>query len=222
MKKVCFILCVIIFTSTLLACFSASSSPKNDIETSTETTEIVIGSDRDIVLKENHPKLWDDAKKATGVWGNEITAEKVVLERRYDSIYKDNHILELTINEKELNGEKVEYIDEVYFYFSRFDETVSFEEALDIVATYLPKEIMEQYYSDGISFSETTGTKKYVKEFELKDGDNSNNPNLATSFGICIWVDDNENAVDGKVGYGLFYPNNKENAEDWDYNFLEN
>ena len=90
MRKLCVLLCLIICISTLSGCFSILPTPQtNDKSTSgsdkTDTSsQVELGSDKEIVLKANHPKYLDDAQAATSVWKNEIDAKKWTIVNKMD------------------------------------------------------------------------------------------------------------------------------------------
>ena len=231
MKKFYALLCLIMCISTLSGCVSFmpttqtddnSTSGEVDVDTS---TQIVLGSDREITLKENHPKYLDDVQNANDVWKNEIEADKVVIVGPYDSVYSDDHIIEISTSEDEVDGKEIEYISSVSIYFSRFDKAVSFEEALDIVATYLPKDTIQQYYKEEMSFSELTDFEnqtRYAKAYELKNDSDRDLPKLYTSFGVMLWVDESGNAVEARIDYVVFSPFDDATMDVWNYNYFAN
>lgn len=232
MKKICVLLCLVLCISTLTGCFSLlpTTPQTDDKNTSGEadadtSTQIVLGSDKEIALKANHPKYLDDVQSANTVWANEIEAKKVIVVGRYDSVYSDDHIIEISTSEDEDNENEIEYISSVDIYFSRFDKAVSFEEALEIVATYLPKDTIQQYYKEEMSFSELTDFEnqtEYAKAYELKNDSDSDIPKLDTSFGVMIWVDESRNATEARIDYVVFSPFDDETMDVWNYDYFTN
>lgn len=178
---------------------------------------------KEIVLKANHPKYLDNAQTAISVWKNEIEAKKVIIGGHYDSVYSDDHIMKISTSDEEVNGNGVEYISAVDIYFYRFDEAVSFEEALDIIATYLPKEKIQQYFKEEMSVSEPTDTgngTRYAKFYELKNVSDSDIPQMSDSFGVMVWVDENGNATEARIDYVVYGPFDDETMDVWDYNYF--
>lgn len=231
MRKLCILLCLIICLSTLSGCFSLLPTPQTDDKSTsgsdkTDTSsQVELGSDKEIVLKANHPKYLDDAQVATSVWKNEIDAKKVIISGHYDSVYNDDHIIKISTSEDEVNGNEVEYISAVDIYFYRFDETVSFEDALDIIATYLPKDKIQQYFKEEVSVSEPTDTgndTRYAKFYELKDASDSDIPQMSDSFGVMVWVDENGNATEARIDYVVYGPFDDETMDVWNYNYFAN
>ncbi len=231
MRKLCVLLCLIICISTLSGCFSLLPTPQTDDKSTSgsdktnTSSQVELGSDKEIVLKANHPKYLDNAKMATSVWKNEIDAKKVVVSGHFDSIYGDDHIIQISTSEDDVNGNEVEYISAVDIYFYRFDEEVSFEDALDIIATYLPKEKIQQYFKEKMSVSEPTDTGndiRYAKFYELKNASDSGIPQMSDSFGVMVWVDENGNATEARIDYVVYSPFDDETMDVWNYNYFDN
>lgn len=229
MKRFCILLCLILFISTLTGCFSLlPTTQTDDNKTSGETdadtsTQIVLGSDKEIVLKENHPKYLDDAQAAMSVWKNEIDAKKVIISGHFDSVYGDDHIMKVSTSDEDVNGNEIKYISAVDIYFYRFDEAVSFEDALDIIATYLPKDKIQQYFKEEMSVSEPADTgndTRYAKFYELKNASNGDIPQMSDSFGVMVWVDENGNATEARIDYVVYGPFDDKTMDVWDYNYF--
>ena len=229
MKKLCVLLCLIICISTLSGCFSLLPTPQTDDKSTsgndkTDTSsQVELGSDKEIVLKANHPMYLDDVQAATSIWENEIDAKKVVVGGHFDSVYGDDHIMKISTSEDEVNGNEVEYISAVDIYFYRFDEAVSFEDALDIIATYLPEEKIQQYFKEEMSVSEPTDTgndTRYAKFYELINSGDSVIPKMSDSFGVMVWVDENGNATEARIDYVVYGLFDDETMDVWNYNYF--
>ena len=177
------------------------------------------------MLKANHPQYLDDAQAATSVWKNEIDAKKVIIGGHYDSVYNDDHIIKISTSEDEVNGNEIEYISAIDIYFYRFDKAVSFEDALDIIATYLPKDKIQQYFKEEMSVSEPTDTgneTRYAKFYELKNASDSDISQMSDSFGVMVWVDENGNATEARIDYVVYGPFDDETMDVWNYNYFAN
>lgn len=182
-----------------------------------------IGSDIEIVTKANHPQYLDDVKIAEDVWEYEIDENKVAIVGLYDSAYTRSHIIEIGTSEYEQDGNEIEYISSVDIYFERFDETVSFEEALHIISTYLPKNTIQQYYVEEISCLELTDFEnqtRYSKSYELKDESYIDIPQLDSSFCVMVWVDEKGNATEARIDYAVISPFDDDTMDKWNYDFF--
>ena len=200
-----------------------SSTTESNSATNSYDDYEEIGSDIEIVTKSNHPKYLDDVEIAEDVWENEIDEDKVVIFGLYDSTYSQDHIIEIGTSEYELDGNELEYISSVDIYFERFDETVSFEEALNIVSTYLPQNKIQQYYVEEASYSELTDFEnqtRYEKSYELKSDSYIDVPKLDYSFCVMIWVDEEGNATEARIDYAVVSPFDDETMDIWNYDFF--
>lgn len=182
-----------------------------------------IGSDIEIATKANHPRYLDDVEIAEDVWEYEIDENKVAIVGLYDSTYNSDHIIEIGTSEYEEDGDKIVYISSVDIYFEKFDETISFEEALNIIATYLPKNKIQQYYIEEMSCSELTNFEnqiRYTKSYELKDDSYLDIPQLDSSFCVMVWVDEKRNATEARIDYAVISPFDDETMDKWNYDFF--
>lgn len=215
---------------------TTSQITQNDIEETTSeitttdsvstTDELIddyygeIGSDIEIVTKANHPRYLDDVEIATGIWEYEIDENKVVVNGLDNSVHNRSHIIEIDITEDDQDQKYISYIE---IYFSRFDDIVSFGDALNIVTTYLPKETIQQYYIDGLSYSESrdSGNRTlYSKSYILKDDKYSNEPRLEPYLEIMIWVDKNGNAEQARIDSYMLSEFDDETMDEWKYDFF--
>lgn len=179
-----------------------------------------IGSDIEIITKANHPRYLDDVNIAIDIWEYEIDENKVVVNGLDNSIHNRNHIIEIDITEDE---QKEKYISYIEIYFSRFDDIISFSDALNIVSTYLPKEIIQQYYTEDLSYSELRDSGNgtlYSKSYILKSDKNNNEPKLEPCFEIMIWVDESGNAEQARIDSYAFSEFDDETMDIWNYDFF--
>ena len=201
------------------------TEPSETTQPTEETTPIKL-TDKEIILKQGHPLLLDDLSKAFTIWQTEFDEDKIVNPGVWETIYTDNHILVIESYE-DSNG--IEYIGQLQFLFSEFDSKVSFDEALAIINEYLPKEHLQKYYTEDMSWYEPyeygenndVGTQ-YVKSFRLTDEDNK--PNRTTGFSwfdILIWVDKDGNATEARLASVAFSNYNYDVMKDWDYSFFD-
>ena len=194
---------------------------------SISTTETIIddeyceiGSDIEIVTKANHPRYLDDVNVATDIWEYEIDENKVVVNGLDNSIHNRSHIIEIDITE---DNQKQKYISYIEIYFSRFDDIISFGDALNIVSTYLPKETIQQYYTEDLSYSELRDSGNgtlYSKSYILKNDKNNNEPKLEPCFEIMIWVDKSGNAEQARIDSYALSEFDDETMDKWIYDFF--
>lgn len=202
----------------------ATTTETTTLEVTTTKKSANLGSDVEIILKTNHPKYLDNIEIANAVWENEIKEKKVFVT---DSIYSNSTeeciIKVRTSEEDDNNGNEVEYISAIDIYFNKFDETISLEEALNIVATYLPEEKIQEYYAEEMSFSELTDFEnqtKYAKSYELKEDSYSDISQLDYSFGVMVWTDENGNATEARIAYTAFSKFDDETMSEWTYDYF--
>lgn len=174
-------------------------------------------SDVDILLRANHPKWLDNVSKVHSTWPSEIDAGKVVIPGVWETLYGDNHILEIT----SYGSGDAEYIGAITFHFGNADKSISLDTALNIIATYLPVSTIQNNYREERSYYEVYDgvITKYVKSHRLID-ENNGNEKLQSTFDILIWVDEKGNVTEARidsVGFGNF---DEEVMRDWNYSFF--
>ena len=74
MKKFCVLMCLILCLSSFTGCIFLLPVTKNDDNSTSgevdadTSTQIVLGSDKEIALKANHPKYLDGVQGINNVW----------------------------------------------------------------------------------------------------------------------------------------------------------
>lgn len=199
---------------------TTSKEPASDTVEANTTSPSVVESDIDILLRDNHPKWLNDTSKAFDVWADEIDSGKIVLPGAWDTLYGDDHILEITSYDNDEN----EYIGAIIFHFYNMEEAITLDSALDIIKTYLPKDIIQKYYNEERSYYESYNgiIDNYVKSYRLINENDNNTERISDTFDILIWVDENGNATEAKIDNVAFAKFDDEVMKDWNYNFFDN
>lgn len=139
--------CVFLIEVLLVLAFAISCGNKTPQSRGTDNTETheeeTALSDMDIITREGHPTYYGSVKQSHDVW-DDVEKGKIHFA---DGIYghDDNPILSM--------GHSLDksIITSVYIDFSSFADTreVSLDNTLQIAASYLPFEIMDNYYEYG-------------------------------------------------------------------------
>ena len=192
------------------------------LSSSVGSENAVIETDREILMREGHPQWLDDMSGVYATWQDAIDSGKIVIPGAWDVLYGDTHILEISEFSSNYDEDGTEYIGEIIFHFSNFDTQLTLEDALSIVSTYLPQDLIQQYYNEERSFYEVNNgdypSIRYVKCYRLINEGTEIPEHLNTTFDILIWTDVDGNVTEAKiasVGFADF-----DNIQDWDFDFF--
>ena len=223
MRKLCFLLCLIMCISTLTGCFSLlpTSSDSNDETESNGSAETVALSDTEILSKSGHPKYLDDLSAAESFWKDEMDSGKIDEIGILDSVYGDDILLSFVCYDDEETDS--EYIGQVRFYFDHCDGKISLNKALDIIESYLPESTINQYYNETESYLERDdeyGNINYWKYYDLKDKNATRPDRVDIHFCVSLWTDLEGNATEASIGVVLVTEYTAGVTENWDYKFF--
>ena len=139
---------------------------KIDIQSNASIPELVIESDMDVLLREGHPTYYGSVKKSHEIW-SDIRNKRIQFA---DDFYSTSNNAFLIMSNSH-NGSDI--IKNIIIDFTSFTENpnLSLEEALPIAASYLPFDIMDQYYEFGRSFiaPNSAGEKYYCVTYRLNE-----------------------------------------------------
>lgn len=117
------------------------------LPTEDESTESASGNkDWDIIIREGHPTYYGSVEVSHQIW-DDVEKGKVIFADGYDE-YDDITILTMDAYRNS------DLIRDVQVYLKNFEQPMemSVEEILPIIATYMPFEIMDQYYEFSKSY----------------------------------------------------------------------
>ena len=224
MKRISGLLCLIILVSTFTSCNSISSSELNakesEIIASTESTKNV-EHNISLLFKQGHPKYLDELSAAEEFWSAELDTGLIQEVDVWETVYSDDVLL--TYVSYEDSNTDSEYIGQIVFYFDHLEEKVSLEKALKIVASYLPEDIIKEYYNETESYMEEDSEYEsinYWKYYTLKNEDADNTEKLDISLCVNVWTDMEGNATGADIGVRLYTEYTPGVTTDWNYDFF--
>lgn len=148
-RKICVLLVILMVTFLFVGCEKSNSVPDVADETeklesvTPETSEIeqVVYTDIEIVNRENHPTYYGSVTNAHETWAD-IEKGKILYGNSLYEKYTDSTIISLDSYESE------DIIRSLGIYFSNFEFPVeiSIDDALLIASSYMPFDVIEQYY----------------------------------------------------------------------------
>lgn len=224
MKKISALLCLIILVSSFTSCSSKSSSELNAKEsetiTSTETTKKV-EHNISLLSKQGHPKFLEELSAAEVFWSAELDTGFIQEIDVWETVYSDDVLLTYVSYEDSTSDS--EYIGQIVFYFDHLEEKVPLEKALKIVGSYLPEDIIKEYYNETESYMEENAEYEsinYWKYYTLKNEDADNTEKLNISLCVDVWTDMEGNATGADIGVRLYTEYTPGVTMDWNYDFF--
>ena len=170
----------------------------------TPAIEPVPLTDWEIITREGHPTYYGSVEDSLSVWGD-VAKGKVHFAGSVDKI-EENTILSMSAyrNSDMIRGIGVS--------FSSFEEppTLSIEEVLSVIASYMPYEVMDEYYQFRNSElvtpdnEESEETRYYIVSYNLKDEvKHSYEHDYSGTIDVQIYVDKNGYVGGFSIGFGL-------------------
>ena len=117
-----------------------SSESEAESQTGENESETIAETDIDIITRTNHPTYYVSVAKSHVIW-DDVSDEKIIFADSFDQ-YKDTTILSMDAYR---DSDIIRGID---ISFSHFDKPVNYSvtDALPIIASYMPYDIIEKYY----------------------------------------------------------------------------
>ncbi len=207
-----------------------ADSPDYDYEASDDTN--IAMTDMELLTFEGHPKYLDDYYLAKQKWGND---ERVSLkEGDGTTSYAEGIIIMAESRGTAYKGyekyknNKLEYIEILFDSCKDEASTLSLDDALSIIKSYLPLEIMNEKYhiEDSVYWpNEENGTETFFISYNIDEDiseDEREAEGLTVSICIQIWVDPDGSVQGARIDqYGVINYLGEEYTE-WGYDFLEN
>lgn len=191
-----------------------------------DTTDSHIESDLEIITRTGHPTYYGSIESSHALW-DDVASGKIVFGNGYNE-YSDKTILCV---EGYRNSDLIHGIE---VYFSNFEQpaTISLEEALPIITSYIPYDVIEKYYQFNESKvyipdeDNSAQTKYYVITYNLTDNGKAlygNEHEYSGSIDIVINVNENESVDSFSINFGvprwMMSPStNNYHIEKWEYN----
>lgn len=202
---------------------TTEATTATNTSTPTETTEVenIPLTDWDIVIRDGHPRFDDDEKLPGVVW-NDVPKEKVLLADTNAS-YLDTNI----ITTHSFKGK----LDSIEVYFSHFSPSISItvEEALPVIKTYLPTDRMTGLFEINKAFIATPKDSNdkdihYFIEYTKTEEAKENNPDLFYNVVVEIVVNNGQvqmfRVFDDMPNWTRKLDFNGYAEEVWEYDFL--
>lgn len=198
---------------------------RHEEENNTENTESLSQesskTDKEILSALDHPMYLGDLSEAKSFWKDEMSSGKVKEIGIWENIYSDDVLLSfVSYDDEETDSE---YLGQIRFYFDHCDEKIKLDEALKIIESYLPENIINQYYNETESYFERDDEYQsinYWKYYDLKD-ENENHPErVDIHFVVSVWTDLEGNATEANIGVVIVTEYIDGVTENWDYKFF--
>ena len=176
-------------------------------------------TDIDIVTREGHPKYYGSVKQSHEIWDDVENGKIHFGDKVYG--YNDNPIISMS------SYRNSDIIRQVIINFSNFSEetAITVEDAIPIVASYMPYEIMDKYYeyagSEMIMPNENHSQNftYYVLSYRLTTEGKNSEHDYSGTIDVIIKADDNYvQDVDitfGKPKWMNFLEKNGYHTEKW-------
>ena len=213
---------------------TATSSEENDNsmqeeESNTGITESTISiSDEELLVSQDHPKLTDDLEEAIKFWKGDnrvwIKDGNVTEQSSEDPII---YIETRGTSYKGYSEYKLNEIDQIELYFENCDKgayRISLEEALLIIAEYMPLEQMKDEYiiDNSVYWKNEDGLTNYQITYRAVDSTNDIIiQRFPDTIAVIVAVDESNSVKWSRISsigsnyYGYEY-------HDWDFDFLNN
>lgn len=148
---------------------NVTTAPAKDTEvpvTEVPATEAPKESELDIILRDGHPTYYGSVEQSHKTW-SDIKGKRIEFA---DDFYASNNKAILTMSNSH-NGSGI--INTIIISFDNFEENphLSLQDALPIAASYMPFEIMDQYYEFSKSFmvKDSANAEYYCVSYRLTD-----------------------------------------------------
>lgn len=164
---------VAIIIVLIIGGISGTLKDDSDIAQNTTTSKNSQNKDLEIITKSGHPTYYGLTSQAHKVWDN-IDKEKIIFPDSYDK-YSDKAIITLGGNSSD---EENSIIRDIQIYFQNFSSpmNISLDKALKIAGTYLPYDIISQWYEFSESYClqpnepDEDDMTYYIVSYHLTDG----------------------------------------------------
>lgn len=171
------------------------------------TVEPVSPTDWEIITREGHPTYYGSVEDSLSVWGD-VEKGKVYFAGSLDKI-EENAILSMSAYRNS------DIIRGIGVSFSSFEEppTLTVEEVLPVIASYMPYEVMDEYYrfmrSELITpdDEESNETRYFIISYNLtdeaKESYYSENHGYSGTIDVQIYADKTGCVGGFSIGFGL-------------------
>lgn len=171
------------------------------------TIEPVPPTDWEIITREGHPTYYGSVEESRSVWGD-VEKGKVYFAGSLDKI-SENAILSMSAYRNS------DLIRGIGVSFSSFEEPpmLTIEEVLPVIASYMPYEVMDEYYTFMRSEliapddEESGESRYYIVSYCLtdkaKESYYSQNHEYSGTIDVQIYADKNNYVTGFSIGFGL-------------------